>query len=129
MTAAVHDRMPVILDPDAFELWLDPGTKDVAAAVCVSQGEVDWSFHGSGLAANQMAAVSAHRLQNLIRCLRGWGQYYKRAHVPKFFQVSTAGRSEESGGGCAADPNYGLSVTVKGSIPHDSAPNPLAMFW
>ena len=29
----------------------------------------------------------------------------------------------------AADPNYGLSVTVKGPIPHDSAPNPLALFW
>jgi putative SOS response-associated peptidase YedK len=32
VTSAVHDRMPVILDPDAFELWLDPGMKDVAAA-------------------------------------------------------------------------------------------------
>ena len=31
MTSAVHDRMPVILDPDAFELWFDPGMKDVAA--------------------------------------------------------------------------------------------------
>jgi hypothetical protein len=31
----------------------------------------------------------------------------------------------------AADPNYGLliSVTVKGPIPHDSAPNPVALFW
>jgi len=32
VTAAVHDRMPVILDPDAYDLWLDPGMKDVAAA-------------------------------------------------------------------------------------------------
>jgi putative SOS response-associated peptidase YedK len=32
VTRAVHDRMPVILDPDAFQLWLDPGMKDVAAA-------------------------------------------------------------------------------------------------
>jgi putative SOS response-associated peptidase YedK len=24
--------MPVILDPDGYELWLDPGMKDVAAA-------------------------------------------------------------------------------------------------
>jgi len=30
VTAAVHDRMPVILDPDRYELWLDPGMKDVA---------------------------------------------------------------------------------------------------
>ena len=32
VTSAVHDRMPVILDPDAYDLWLDPGMKDVAAA-------------------------------------------------------------------------------------------------
>jgi putative SOS response-associated peptidase YedK len=32
VTTAVHDRMPVILDPDGYELWLDPGMKDVAAA-------------------------------------------------------------------------------------------------
>jgi hypothetical protein len=31
-TAAVHDRMPVILDPDSYDLWLDPGFTDVAAA-------------------------------------------------------------------------------------------------
>ena len=28
VTSAVHDRMPVILDPDSFDLWLDPGMKD-----------------------------------------------------------------------------------------------------
>jgi putative SOS response-associated peptidase YedK len=32
VTAAVHDRMPVILDPDAYDLWLDPGMNDVSAA-------------------------------------------------------------------------------------------------
>jgi putative SOS response-associated peptidase YedK len=32
VTSAVHDRMPVILDPDAYDLWLDPGMKDVSAA-------------------------------------------------------------------------------------------------
>jgi putative SOS response-associated peptidase YedK len=32
VTATVHDRMPVILDPDGYELWLDPGMKDVGAA-------------------------------------------------------------------------------------------------
>jgi putative SOS response-associated peptidase YedK len=31
-TAPVHDGMPVIPDPDAYELWLDPGMKDVAVA-------------------------------------------------------------------------------------------------
>jgi len=28
----VHDRMPVILDPDSYDLWLDPGMRDVGAA-------------------------------------------------------------------------------------------------
>lgn len=32
VTSAVHDRMPVILDPDNFDLWLDPGMKDASAA-------------------------------------------------------------------------------------------------
>jgi putative SOS response-associated peptidase YedK len=32
VTAAVHDRMPVILDPDGYDLWLDPWMKDVNAA-------------------------------------------------------------------------------------------------
>jgi putative SOS response-associated peptidase YedK len=32
VTSAVHDRMPVILSPATYELWLDPGMKDVSAA-------------------------------------------------------------------------------------------------
>jgi len=32
VTSPVHDRMPVILDPDAYDLWLDPGMTNVAAA-------------------------------------------------------------------------------------------------
>jgi putative SOS response-associated peptidase YedK len=32
VTAAVHDRMPVILYPDSYDLWLDPGMRDVSAA-------------------------------------------------------------------------------------------------
>jgi putative SOS response-associated peptidase YedK len=32
MRFSVHDRLPVILDPDACELWLDPGMTSVVAA-------------------------------------------------------------------------------------------------
>jgi putative SOS response-associated peptidase YedK len=32
VTSTVHDRMPVILDPDSHDLWLDPGMTNVAAA-------------------------------------------------------------------------------------------------
>jgi putative SOS response-associated peptidase YedK len=31
VTASVHDRMPVILHPDAYDLWLDPGMTDMQA--------------------------------------------------------------------------------------------------
>jgi putative SOS response-associated peptidase YedK len=31
VAAAVHDRMPVILDPAAYDLWLDPGMRNVDA--------------------------------------------------------------------------------------------------
>jgi putative SOS response-associated peptidase YedK len=31
VASGVHDRMPVILDPDGYELWLDPGMQNVAA--------------------------------------------------------------------------------------------------
>ncbi len=29
VTSAVHDRMPVILDQDSYDVWLDPGMRDV----------------------------------------------------------------------------------------------------
>src|SRR5690348_9513092 len=32
VTATVHDRMPVIVDPDSYDLWLDPGITDVHVA-------------------------------------------------------------------------------------------------
>jgi putative SOS response-associated peptidase YedK len=32
VTSAVHDRMPVILDPSNYDLWLDPGMTNVDAA-------------------------------------------------------------------------------------------------
>jgi putative SOS response-associated peptidase YedK len=32
VTSSVHDRMPVILNPDAYDVWLDPGFVDVAAS-------------------------------------------------------------------------------------------------
>ena len=31
VTSPIHDRMPVILDPDNYDLWLDPGMTNVDA--------------------------------------------------------------------------------------------------
>ena len=32
VTSAVHDRMPVILDSDSYDLWLDPEMQDANSA-------------------------------------------------------------------------------------------------
>jgi putative SOS response-associated peptidase YedK len=32
VTSTVHDRMPVILHPDNYDLWIDPGMRDVSTA-------------------------------------------------------------------------------------------------
>jgi putative SOS response-associated peptidase YedK len=32
VTSAIHDRMPVILESDGYDLWLDPGMRDVSVA-------------------------------------------------------------------------------------------------
>jgi putative SOS response-associated peptidase YedK len=32
VTSAIHNRMPVILEPDSYDLWLDPGMRDVRSA-------------------------------------------------------------------------------------------------
>lgn len=32
LTATVHDRMPVILDPSNYDVWLDPGMTNIEAA-------------------------------------------------------------------------------------------------
>jgi putative SOS response-associated peptidase YedK len=31
VTSAIHDRMPVILDPDSYDIWLDPGMQNIVA--------------------------------------------------------------------------------------------------
>jgi putative SOS response-associated peptidase YedK len=31
VAASIHDRMPVIVNPEAYDLWLDPGMKDTRA--------------------------------------------------------------------------------------------------
>ncbi len=33
LTSAVHDRMPVILDRESYDLWLDPGMQNVSSLV------------------------------------------------------------------------------------------------
>ena len=32
LTATVHDRMPVILERDNYDVWLDPGMRDIKVA-------------------------------------------------------------------------------------------------
>jgi putative SOS response-associated peptidase YedK len=37
VTAPVHDRMPVILQPDRYNLWLDPGATNVQVILKLSK--------------------------------------------------------------------------------------------
>jgi putative SOS response-associated peptidase YedK len=37
VTSAVHDRMPVILDPDNYDLWLDPGCDECGCGVGLAE--------------------------------------------------------------------------------------------
>lgn len=39
--AALHDRMPVIVEPEDFQRWLDPSTKDAAALIDLLQPAAD----------------------------------------------------------------------------------------
>jgi putative SOS response-associated peptidase YedK len=55
VTSAVHDRMPVILDPDSYDLWLDPGMTNVEAvseilngAPCPLGHYMEWRRTGRG---------------------------------------------------------------------------------
>jgi len=48
-TSPVHDRMPVILDPDGYDLWLDPGMRNVTlASELLRPYTVCWPRHGIG---------------------------------------------------------------------------------
>jgi putative SOS response-associated peptidase YedK len=44
--AAIHDRMPVVLAPDAVEAWLDPGNEDIEAlqALLRPAPGADWAL-------------------------------------------------------------------------------------
>jgi putative SOS response-associated peptidase YedK len=37
LTSAVHDRMPVILRKDDYDVWLDPGMTDVRVEIAEVQ--------------------------------------------------------------------------------------------
>jgi hypothetical protein len=67
-------------------------------------------------------------LQTLIRCCEAWGVQQKRPRPKALRKSRRPGGKRSPVEGVAADPSYRLSVAVKGPIPHDSAPNPLAMF-
>lgn len=54
--AAIHDRRPVILDPDAWNAWLDPRVTDAARAVGLLHGRADVVATPVSTAVNRVAA-------------------------------------------------------------------------
>jgi hypothetical protein len=85
VTATVHDRMPVILDPDSYDLWLDPGMTNVRGSSpnCSSLtmpcrcGATPWT---RGSTTRQMMTLSARDLWSLQR-LRIGSSSDKRAEI------------------------------------------------
>jgi putative SOS response-associated peptidase YedK len=57
LLAAIHDRMPVIVAPDAFDLWLDCATVDAetAAALITPAPDALFEFHAVSNAVNRAA--------------------------------------------------------------------------
>ncbi|HVR26483.1 MAG TPA: SOS response-associated peptidase family protein [Candidatus Polarisedimenticolia bacterium] len=85
VTSTVHDRMPVILDPDAYDVWLDPGMTNVAAA----SGMIPTAISSSSIIGTRLhpalpkmkpdrpaspgrAATARERGCNSVRYLNGW---------------------------------------------------------
>ncbi len=65
----------------------DPQWCAIGGAVRVSPGEIGPAFHGSGAALTRRRVPLETRelIDELNPVLRGWGHYYKRAHVRKLF--------------------------------------------
>ena len=57
------------------------------------------------------------------------GEHYKRAHLGRLFRGLDSWEVRRVRSDVAADPNYRFRVDSEGADPHDSAPNPLAMFF
>jgi len=51
--AAIHDRMPVLVEPRDFARWLDPAVADVPAALLAPAPEADLALHPVGPAVNR----------------------------------------------------------------------------
>lgn len=59
---AIHDRMPVVIAPEAFDLWLDCNrvNAETAAALLVSAPRGFFAFHEISNAVNRAAADGPH---------------------------------------------------------------------
>ncbi len=64
ISSAVHDRMPVILAPDDYVLWLDPGMTNVGAI--------------SDLLAIRLTTFATVSVKEHLQCARSFLRLYKR---------------------------------------------------
>jgi putative SOS response-associated peptidase YedK len=55
----IHNRMPVILKPDAFEKWIDESTDDDLKEILRSQFQKDFAFRPVSKAVNSAQNNSA----------------------------------------------------------------------
>jgi putative SOS response-associated peptidase YedK len=57
---ALHDRMPLVVDPEGYDVWLDPGSRDVAAVL-------------AALPVSRSTALVARRVSRCVNDMRNDG--------------------------------------------------------
>jgi putative SOS response-associated peptidase YedK len=70
VTTAVHDRMPVILEPDSYDLWLDPAMQNVAMPTTFPRSTLLWRGPAAvpaGRCCNIAIALTMSRNSQLVK--------------------------------------------------------------
>ena len=60
-----HDRMPVIVAPDAFDRWLEEGETKVAVEVIAAGGHTAWTSHPVGPSVNNVRNDSKENVRHV----------------------------------------------------------------
>ena len=82
VTSSVHNRMPVILDPDCYNLWLDPGMHDMRVV-----SDMLRPYDARMMRSFPVSKQSSHRWESLRH--DGMGLVQSGTEYGTVFRVST----------------------------------------
>jgi putative SOS response-associated peptidase YedK len=118
VTSAIHDRMPAILHPDSYDLWLDPGMIDAqvvsellkpydakfTGCYPVSRGSITWRTttknarcawrslgHRIGCSPSEVRTSQRQVRSSGLMC--SWVQQISKTHIPKKFSPNSIGNA------------------------------------